>query len=136
MNIFSMNNLGLFRMSKFFEWILYQKNWMNYWMNNNVRYLNEYFLLMNNLGFLDTQVSLAPTHVSKLVRWSVTLSDFKSLVALLCNSRLWWPHSNASGVPTIPKEVDTITKEVNTLTKEVNTLTKEVDTITKLFSKL
>ena len=35
--------------------------------------------------FLDTQVSLAPTHVSwyvgKLVRWSVTLSDFQSLVS-------------------------------------------------------
>ena len=34
----------------------------------------------NNLGwrsFLDTQVSLAPTHVSKLV----TLSDFQSLVS-------------------------------------------------------
>ena len=74
--------------------------------------------------------------VSLSVRKSITLSDFQSLVALLCNSRLWWPHSNASGVPTIPKEVDTITKEVNTLTKEVNTLTKEVDTITKLFSKL
>ena len=35
--------------------------------------------------FLDTQVSLAPTHVrwlvSKLVSKSVTLSDFQSLVA-------------------------------------------------------
>ena len=40
-------------------------------------------------SFLDTQVSLAPTHVSKLVgwlvrwsvRWLVTLSDFQSLVS-------------------------------------------------------
>ena len=32
-------------------------------------------------GFLDTQVSLAPTHVSKLVGPSVTLSDFQSLVS-------------------------------------------------------
>ena len=35
--------------------------------------------------FLNTQVSLAPTHVSKLVGWSVrplvTLSDFQSLVS-------------------------------------------------------
>ena len=38
--------------------------------------------------FLDTQVSLAPTHVRKSVSWLVTLSDFQSLVALLCNSRL------------------------------------------------
>merc|ERR1711863_158577 len=41
------------------------------------------------MGILDTQVSLAPTHVSKLVGWSVgpsvgpsvTLSDFQSLVS-------------------------------------------------------
>ena len=32
-------------------------------------------------NFLDTQVSLAPTHVSPLVGWSVTLSDFQSLVS-------------------------------------------------------
>ena len=36
-------------------------------------------------NFLDTQVSLAPTHVSKLVSWLVspfvTLSDFQSLVS-------------------------------------------------------
>ena len=32
--------------------------------------------------FLDTQVSLAPTHVSLSVGWSVTLSVFQSLVAL------------------------------------------------------
>ena len=32
--------------------------------------------------FLDTQVSLAPTHVRKSVCPSVTLSDFRSLVAL------------------------------------------------------
>ena len=52
--------------------------------------------VMRGVTFLDTQVSLAPTHVSPLVRpsvgpsvrWSVTLSDFQSLVALLCNSRL------------------------------------------------
>ena len=32
------------------------------------------------LSFLDTQVSLAPTHVSKFVSKLVTLSDFQSLV--------------------------------------------------------
>ena len=32
--------------------------------------------------FLDTQVSLAPTHVRLSVGWLVTLSDFQSLVAL------------------------------------------------------
>ena len=41
--------------------------------------------LQDPLVFLDTQVSLAPTHVSKLVSWLVsplvTLSDFQSLVS-------------------------------------------------------
>ena len=75
-------------------------------------------------------MSLAPTHVSwsvsKLVRhtFGFPISSRPSVQ----QSSLMTP-SNASGVPTIPKEVDTITKEVNTLTKEV-------DTITKLFSKL
>ena len=44
---------------------------------------------MRNMDFLDTQMSLAPTHVSwlvgwlvgKLVSWLVTLSDFQSLVS-------------------------------------------------------
>ena len=38
-------------------------------------------LLILVICFLDTQVSLAPTHVSKLVSWLVTLSDFQSLVS-------------------------------------------------------
>ena len=73
--------------------------------------------------FLDTQVSLAPTHVSWLVGWSVTLSDFQSLVALPL------PPSLRRSPPS--QEVATITKEVATITKEVDTITKEVDTITK-----
>ena len=36
-------------------------------------------LLVQLLVFLDTHVSLAPTHVCLSVRWSVTLSDFQSV---------------------------------------------------------
>ena len=38
-------------------------------------------IILNISNFLDTQVSLAPTHVSWLVGPSVTLSDFQSLVS-------------------------------------------------------
>ena len=40
--------------------------------------------LSQSKHFLDTQASLEPTPVSQLVNWSVTLSDFQSLVS---NSR-------------------------------------------------
>ena len=50
-----------------------------------VGFLNSILIVKPALLFLDTQVSLAPTHVSKLVGPSVcplvTLSDFQSLVA-------------------------------------------------------
>ena len=64
--------------------------------------------------FLDTQVSLAPTHVSPSVRHT-----------------FGFPISGRPSVATVTKEVATITKEVATITKEVDTITKEVDAITK-----
>ena len=51
----------------------------------NGMYTADKVLLVFAYLFLDTQVSLAPTYVRRLVRWlvgwSVTLSDFQSLVS-------------------------------------------------------
>ena len=73
------------------------------WM---VGFLNSILIVKPALLFLDTQVSLAPTHVSKLVSplvgLLVTLSDFQSLVALrdklkredpnyFLTQKLFWP---------------------------------------------
>ena len=44
-------------------------------------WLSETFEFPEQDIFFDTQVSLAPTHVSWSIGWLVTLSDFQSLVS-------------------------------------------------------
>ena len=57
----------------------------NIWWENSRSNSQNHLFGPKNLVFLDTQVSPAPTHVSKLVSWlvgkQVTLSDFQSLVS-------------------------------------------------------
>ena len=65
-----------------------QSSLKTWWDGNKIRFQPNSFLqdswkylLYLLRWFLDTQVSLAPTHVSKLVGKLVTLSDFQSLVS-------------------------------------------------------
>ena len=87
----------------------------------------------HSVMFLDTQVSLTPTHVSLLVRWSVSpfvcdiFLNLHCSWTFLCNSRLGWPPEDCQWqFATITWKVVTISKEIGTITKEVATISMPV----------
>ena len=76
------------------NWSILDHVTLNFDLKGAPSHFRPFLFPFQKQAFLDTQVSLAPTHVRPSVRCSVRQSDRPSYFwTFLCNSRLWWhPH--------------------------------------------